>query len=365
MRSGAATSERAGGVWGGTATEVVDALILRAVATGASDVHLDPQEDAVRVRVRRDGVLEDVEPIALDAWTRVVGRLKALSGLLAYRSDVPQEGSVPPSSACGHECRVATFPVLRGERVALRFEVPEARLGTLADLGLSPAVEASLRAAWREAEGVVLLTGPSGSGKTTTLYAGVREVLAESPPRTVLTIEDPIERRIEGASQTPVNAAAGLTYARALRSLMRQDPDVILVGEIRDSETASIVFEAGLTGHLVAATLHAGTCAQVFVRLSEMGIEPFVLTTALRGVLAQRLVRRRGVDGAWAGRVPLAEWAPVDASVRRVVLARGDADAFEASRRAAGRPCLADDAERLVGAGVTTHEEIDRVLGTV
>ncbi len=338
---------------------VVERLLADARARGASDLHLDPTEDGVEVTVRRDGVLERVETLAADLGPRVVGRLKALAELLAYRTDVPQEGRIAGSGA---EARVATFPTLLGERVAIRFDAQEGEPAGLSALELPPDTLASLARAIREPDGVLLLTGPAGSGKTTTLYSCLREMAAETPRRSLFTLEDPVERRVRGVTQTQVNAAAGLTFARALRSLLRQDPDVILVGEIRDRETAAIALEAGLTGHLVLATVHAGTAPQVFARLLEMGVEPFVATTAVRGVRAQRLLRRRE-EGGYRGRAVAAEWLPMTPELRRTVLARGDGEALEGAARASGSRSLRDAATALVQQGVTDAKEVERVLG--
>jgi len=347
------------------AVTAVRDLLRSAAARGASDVHLEPSEGGIRVVIRQDGVLVPVELLPVELGPRIVGRLKALADLLAYRTDVPQEGRIPADrSGAGVECRVATFPTLLGERVAIRLDVPEAGPGRIADLGLPPGVEGSLIRALERPEGVILLTGPSGSGKTTTLYAGLRHVVEQPLGRSVLTIEDPIERRIEGVSQTQIQPAQGFTYAKALRSLLRQDPDVILVGEIRDAETAQITLEAGLTGHLVATTIHAGTGPQVFTRLLEMGVEPFVLTSAVRGVLAQRLLRRSDGEGGYEGRVLVAEWLPMGTHLRRAILDRSDTDAVADAARTDGGQGLQDAAARLVESGQTTAEEVQRVLGS-
>lgn len=348
------------------AVAAVERLLRRACALGASDLHLDPIEDGLRVTARRDGVLEPVETLPVELAPRIVGRLKALADLLAYRSDVPQEGRIPAArSGTGVELRVATFPTLLGERVALRFDAPAGSPASVAELGLAPEVEASLTDALAQPQGVILLTGPSGSGKTTTLYACVRHIAAQSTPRTMFSIEDPIERRISDLVQTSVNEPAGLSYAHALRSLLRQDPDVLLLGEIRDPETASMALEAGLTGHLVASTIHAGTGPEVFTRLLQMGIEPFVLTTAVRGVLALRLVRRIDADDeGYSGRVLVAEWTPMTDGLRTAIVEHGDAPSIAAAAQAAGARDLWAEAERLVALGLTTREEVERVLGT-
>ncbi len=346
------------------AVRIVDRLLRLAVERRASDLHLDPGPDGVAVHLRRDGVLEPVETLAPETASHLVGRLKALAGLLAYRTDVPQEGRIPAEeSAAGVEVRVATFPTLDGERVALRFDTPDGAPATLAELGLPPGVEEALLKAVTRPEGLVLLTGPSGSGKTTTLYTVLRHLAAEKPRRSIVTVEDPVERRVEGVVQTEVNRSAGLDFARALRSLLRQDPDVILVGEIRDRETAAIALEAGLTGHLVASTIHAGTGVQVFARLLDLGADPFAITSTVQGVLAQRLLRRRRGD-TYEGRVLVAEWVPLSPAIRRAILAGGDGEALARAAREDGLRDLRAAAAALVREGVTTDEEVNRVLGT-
>jgi len=357
------------------AVTAVESLLRAATERGASDVHLDPDEGAMRVRLRLDGVLVDADPLPSSIAAHVIGRLKALSGLLAYRTDVPQEGRIPADrSPTGAEVRVATYPTLLGERAALRLDVTDSIAPELTDLGLPEAALAGLQASVARPDGVVLLTGPSGSGKTTTLYAALRHLTRTDPGRSLMTLEDPIERRLPGVVQTEVSEAAGLDFARALRSLLRHDPDVLLVGEIRDRETAHIALEAGLTGHLVASTVHAGTASGVFARLLQMGVEPFVLTTAVSGVLAQRLLRRscakceaRGCDECrgtgYTGRVIVAEWVELAPALREGILARADgADLAEAARDA-GYDDLRSAATRLVAAGSTTTEEVNRVLG--
>jgi len=339
---------------------------MRAQSLGVSDLHLDPTEDGLAVTMRRDGVLAPVEVLPAVLAARVVGRLKALADLLAYRSDVPQEGRIPADrSGIDREVRVATYPTLLGERVALRFDAAAERPETLVALGLPAAVTEQLARCLARPEGVILLTGPSGSGKTTTLYACLRHLLAQDPPRSLVTVEDPVERRVSGVIQTETNAAAQLTFARALRSLLRQDPDVLLVGEIRDRETAAIALEAGLTGHLVLSTVHAGTAPQVFARLLELGVEPFVATTAVKGVLAQRLLRRRSETDptGYASRVPVAAWVSMGPALRRAVLDRADGEELARAARAAGWRSLREEAVALVERDVTTCEEVDRVLG--
>jgi general secretion pathway protein E len=361
------------------AVTLVDRLLKNADELGVSDLHLDPFEDGVRVRVRRDGVLDELETLPSAVRDHLVGRFKALADLLVYRSDVPQEGRIPGlRSGIGSDLRVATYPTVFGERVAVRFDAKEAGPRRLADLGFEETVRASLEDAIAQPDGVVLVTGPSGSGKTTTLYACLRQLVQGSRQRSIVSVEDPIERRVAGVTQTEVDPVAGLDFARALRSLLRQDPEVLLIGEIRDRETAKIGLEAGLTGHLVLSTVHAGTAPLVFARLLEMGVEPFVLTTAVRGVLAQRLVRKictqpgcqdyaarcpRCRGTGYHGRIPLAEWVPMTPELRKIVLARGDGEDLTHAAAEAGSRSLRDAAEAAIANRDTTEEEVSRVLG--
>jgi type II secretory ATPase GspE/PulE/Tfp pilus assembly ATPase PilB-like protein len=361
------------------AVGLVEELLDRAVSCDASDVHLDPTPGGLQVRMRTDGVLHRQKPLPSEYTAQIIGRLKALADLLAYRTDVPQEGRIAADrTAAGLELRIATYPTPYGERVALRLDTAEGSSRLLEELGLSQPIEQDLRTALAQPDGVLLLTGPSGSGKTTTLYSCLGEIVQQGISRSIVTIEDPIERRIEGVTQTAINPIAGLDFSRALRSLLRQDPDVLLIGEIRDRETAAIALEAGLTGHLVASTVHAGTATMVFARLLEMGVEPFTLTSVVRGVLAQRLLRRRcpkadrthhGNDcslcfgSGFSGRSLIAEWLPLSGSLREVVLARGDATDLQAAATQSGYRSLREEALAQVESGVTVLEEVNRVLG--
>ncbi|MCA8971930.1 MAG: Flp pilus assembly complex ATPase component TadA [Planctomycetes bacterium] len=285
-------------------------LVEIATQMGASDLHLDPIPGGHRIRLRipggghARGTLLDVGTLKGPS-DRVVGRLKSIAQLLVYRQDLPQEGCIPRGALEGlhvPEIRVSTYPAQDGERVALRFGTAEPL--ALCDLGFGDAVMAEITRVLDDARGVVLVTGPSGSGKTTTLYACLDRLANAGVSRSILTIEDPIERRIEGLVQTSLCEAIGLDGSAALRSLMRQDPEVLMVGEVRDASTAALVLEAGLTGHLVLSTLHAGGPEQVLARLFCFGLEPFAIGHALRGILSQRLVHHEGgscIEGTWLG----------------------------------------------------------------
>ncbi|MEZ5965368.1 MAG: GspE/PulE family protein [Planctomycetota bacterium] len=361
--------------------EIVDSLLRYASEMGASDVHIDPSEDGVEVRVRYDGTLMPVTVLPSELSSTLVGRFKALADLMAYKKDIPQEGSIHAlESGLPATVRVSTYPTMFGERVALRFDTAQGRHRSLDALGLGPAVRTALTRAFDQPQGVILMCGPSGSGKTTTLYSCLQHVVNQPVMRTVFTIEDPIERRVRGATQTQINPNSGLTFARALRSMLRQDPDVILVGEIRDIDTARVVMEAGLTGHLVASTVHAGSSVQVFPRLLEMGVEPFVLTTALCGVSSQRLLRRKCTEPdcgkphviclrckgqGYSGNVVVSEWLPMTAGLRDAILCHGDRQLLTEVAKAEGLVTMLDEARQMVANGITTDEEVERVLGSL
>jgi type II secretory ATPase GspE/PulE/Tfp pilus assembly ATPase PilB-like protein len=337
-------------------------LLQDAAAAGVSDVHLNPTPDGLEVLYRRDGMLERQGVLDASRAPRMIGKVKVLAGLLTYRHDVPQDGQIPAADAGGRsDVRVSLFPTVHGEKAVLRFFLHDPDQFDFDKLGYAPAVGSALRAAARRPDGVILLTGPSGSGKTTTIYSLIREIAR--PPtglgRNVVTIEDPVEHAIPGITQTQVNPSAGLTFAAALRSLLRQDPQVILVGEIRDRETAHVAMEAGLTGHLVISTIHSGSAAGVAVRLLEMGVEPHVMTASLSCILAQRLARRRGRPG----RQVVAELLQMDDELRRAIAGNPTRSHLEAAAVSRGMIPLRDDAARLVAQDKIDAEEVARILG--
>jgi type II secretory ATPase GspE/PulE/Tfp pilus assembly ATPase PilB-like protein len=356
------------------ACRLVETVLGDAVRRGASDVHLEPTHAALEVRYRLDGVLHTVAALDRELAPNVVARLKVLAELLTYRVDVPQEGSIREAAGGqGVEMRVSTFPTIHGEKVVVRLFDPTGRLLDLDDLGLAPDLLAALKALLGERTGAILLTGPSGSGKTTTIYACLRQ-LARAGGRHIVTIEDPVEQVLEGVSQAQARPGTEFDFARGLRSLVRQDPEVIMIGEVRDPETAGIAVEAALTGHLVFSTLHAGSACGVVGRLLDMGVEPYLLTSGLRAILNQRLVRRRcpacagaccdGCAGTgYCGRILLAELLTLDAPLRQAILARSDTAALEAAADRPGRRTLRGAAARAVADGLTTPGEIERVLG--
>jgi type II secretory ATPase GspE/PulE/Tfp pilus assembly ATPase PilB-like protein len=320
-------------------------------------------------------VLHTVGTVRRELVPNLIARLKVLAELLTYRVDVPQEGGIrPENNRHGADMRVSTFPTVHGEKAAVRIFSSTGRPLEIEELGLPADIRDGLIALMHWKDGVVFLTGPSGSGKTTTLYACLRHLVRTRPGVHVVTIEDPVEQVIEGVSQSQVRPGTEFDFARGLRSVLRQDPDVIMIGEVRDRLTAECAIEAGLTGHQVLTTLHAGSACGVISRLTDMGIEPFLLTSGLKAVVNQRLVRRlcprcsgTGCDhctgAGYRGRVLLAELLTVEDPLREAILARSDVATLEASAARPGRRTLWDSAAQAVEEGRTTWPEIERVLG--
>jgi type IV pilus assembly protein PilB len=271
--------------------KLVHSVLAQAVSEGASDVHFETEEDEMRVRFRVDGVLQEAARFPRRMVAGVVSRIKIMSELDIAEKRVPQDGRVG-LSIDGHEIdlRVVTLPTQRGEGATIRILDKAQALRSLDELGMDGSGRASFEASFRRPHGAVLVTGPTGSGKSTSLYAALKEL--NSVEQNVITIEDPVEYRIDGINQINVNPKAGLTFANGLRSILRSDPDIIMVGEIRDAETARIAIEAALTGHMVLSTLHTNNAPGAIVRLSKMGIESFLTASALESVVAQRLARK-------------------------------------------------------------------------
>jgi type II secretory ATPase GspE/PulE/Tfp pilus assembly ATPase PilB-like protein len=333
--------------------EIVERLITQAEDANASDIHLQTNGNSGFVSFRLDGVLSAASELPADTAERVAGRIKFLARLKTYQDSLPQDGRIAREDvAARNDIRVATYPTVNGEKIVLRLF---SNTGTLAlsELVFPDAARRELEAFLRQTAGLLLLTGPAGSGKTTTIYACLRH-LAAAGGRHIITVEDPVEQVIPGIMQTEINEARGLTFAKAARHLLRQDPQVLVLGEIRDDETADLAVRAALTGHLVISTLHAGSCAGVFERLLVMCPDQHAVMSVVEMVVNQRLVRRfcSGCAGkgcaaclqtGYKGCVPLVEWV------------RGKERTTETSLEDAGRD--------LVAAGVTNNAEIRRVLG--
>jgi type II secretory ATPase GspE/PulE/Tfp pilus assembly ATPase PilB-like protein len=375
------------------ATEVVDRVLAEAQKLGASDVHFQPHSDGLELRFRIDGVLQAIAHLPQKGSSNIVARLKVLADLLTYRTDVPQEGRIR-SAAGAAEMRVSTFPTLFGEKAVVRMFAEPGRFLRLDDLGLPESVKGELALALEETSGAIVLSGPAGSGKTTTIYACLRELAARTDgQRSLVTLEDPIESVVPGVAQSQVNPAAGLTLESGLKSLLRQDPEVIAIGEVRDKITAEIALQAALTGHLIMTTVHAGSACEVIGRLLDMGIEPYVVRSGLRAIVAQRLVRKlcdcaepssraehllgfpvqsarvpRGCDSCrqtgYAGRTVLAEMLLPDTDeVARAILDRVDVRRLETVARVNGMIDRWSRAIAAVEAGLTSPAEVRRTLG--
>ena len=272
---------------------LVNSILFQAAEDGASDIHFEPQEDALVVRFRIDGVLQEMQRIPKRLMPGVTTRLKVLAKLDIAERRKPQDGRISLNAAAAGrmlDVRVATLPTVEGESLVMRLLDKSKRPPTLEELGLSPAMQATLSEIVKRPTGALLVTGPTGSGKSTTLFAALTQI--SRPEINIITVEDPVEYRLQGINQVQINVRAGLTFAAALRSILRSDPDVVMVGEIRDGETAKISIEAALTGHLVLSTLHTNDAPSALTRLNEMGVEPFLTGAAVTGVLAQRLARK-------------------------------------------------------------------------
>ncbi|HVM16852.1 MAG TPA: ATPase, T2SS/T4P/T4SS family [Gaiellaceae bacterium] len=272
---------------------LVNSVIFQAAEDGASDIHFEPQEDALVVRFRVDGVLQEVQRIPKRMLPGVVTRLKVLAKLDIAERRKPQDGRISLNAAAAGrllDVRVATLPTVDGEKIVMRLLDKSKKPPTLEELGLSDEMRAQLAAIVDRPTGALLVTGPTGSGKSTTLFASLNKI--NRPEINIITVEDPVEYRLPGVNQVQINQRAGLTFAAALRSILRSDPDVVMVGEIRDGETAKMAIEAALTGHFVFSTLHTNDAPGALTRLNEMGVEPFLTGAAVTGVLAQRLARK-------------------------------------------------------------------------
>ena len=349
-----------------SAPEILENLVHRAERVGASDIHLHLREGSAEVAFRLDGVMAAAGELPTATAERVVGRIKFLARLKTYQESLPQDGRIDKASLSARsDIRVSTYPTVSGEKVVLRL-FNRAEVRALEQLEFPLDVRLELERFLRQTSGLLLLTGPAGSGKTTTIYACLGH-LAATGGRHIITVEDPAEQIVPGIMQTEVNEAIGLDFAKAARHLLRQDPQVLVIGEIRDEETANIAVRAALTGHQVISTLHAGSCRGVFERLLALCRDSSAVASAVELVLNQRLLRRvcaacsgKGcpecLETRYRGRLPLVETLRLSDSLRPHVLNR-DWEALTAL------PSLADKAREMVQAGLTDEEELRRVLG--
>lgn len=371
---------------------LINAVLTEAVKENASDIHIEPYENRLMVRFRVDGVLREVLQTRRAVAPLVVSRIKVMSKLDIAEKRLPQDGRISLKIAGrAVDVRVSTMPSGHGERVVLRLLDKQAGRLDLAHLGMPEGTLVTMDELIHKPHGIILVTGPTGSGKTTTLYAALETINDNS--RNIMTVEDPIEYYIDGIGQTQVNTKVEMTFARGLRAILRQDPDVVMVGEIRDLETAEIAVQASLTGHLVLSTLHTNSAVGAVTRLRDMGVEPFLLSSSLIGVLAQRLVRvlddetkvpyeardyearalnlepdnaarlyRAGEDAGtgFKGRTGIYELVPVDDAMRTMIHDGASEQQLERHARTLS-PSIRDDGRTKVLAGTTTLEEVLRV----
>jgi general secretion pathway protein E/type IV pilus assembly protein PilB len=373
----------------------VNQVLKDAIELRASDIHLEPFEDEFRIRYRIDGDLQEIPvPAQLKRFQpAIVSRVKILSHLNIAEKRLPQDGRIKIRlDDADVDIRVSVIPMLHGEAVVMRLLRQNSTLRGLGEIGMNTREYEHFKHVLTLPHGIVLVTGPTGSGKTSTLYTALNEI--NDAIRKIITVEDPVEYQLKGVNQIQVNEKSGLTFARGLRSILRHDPDVVLIGEIRDTETAQIAVQASLTGHLVFSTLHTNDAPGALTRLVDMGVEPYLVASSLEAVLAQRLVRvlcphckqadnsgtaqafkaKLGIPAAstiyksvgcrecrntgFYGRHAIFEWMDTDENIRRLILENASTDLISAAARKAGMRTLAEDGWRLVAAGVTTVDEV-------
>ncbi|MBL7151284.1 MAG: type II secretion system ATPase GspE [Candidatus Omnitrophica bacterium] len=374
--------------------KLVNIMITEAVKERASDIHIEPEQEALRARYRVDGVLYERHTFPKKIQDAIVSRIKILAAMDIAENRKPQDGKIRLKVENKDlDIRVSTFPTVHGENVVMRLLHKSSILLSLEDLGFSKDNLDAFEKLIRQPNGIILVTGPTGSGKTTTLYAALTTV--SSMEKNIITIEDPVEYELPLIRQTPVNPKADMTFANGLRSILRQDPDVIMVGEIRDKETAEIAIQASMTGHLVLSTLHTNDAPSSLTRLIDMGIEPFLISSSVSGILAQRLVRQicpkckekytpagnilkdsgasaeqefyrgKGCDNCkktgFMGRIGIFEFLPVNEEIKKMVNERNSADQIRKKAIEMGMKTLREDGLEKVKSGLTTLEEVVRV----
>jgi len=358
---------------------MVARLLRESLDAGASDLHLEPVPGGMRVRSRVDGVFREGERIPGELAEGLANRIKVMAGLAVHRNDIPQEGRIlfdTDSGGRSRELRVSVMPVVHGEKVVVRFFEADGRLRPLDDLGFDEGVAGGLRSILGARDGLYLVSGPSGSGKTTTIYALLGALVERRGERlNVASLEDPVERLIAGVNQTQVRPDRGLDYAAGVRALLRQDPEVIAVSEIRDRETAEAVLTASFTGHLVISSLHCARAAEAVRRLADFGLSLPLIASSLRGVLAQRLVRvacraclGSGCEACgrtgFRGRTAFGEYLPCgEGAVRAAIVETSDPRRIGAAGKEAGMREIGEAGRKLVDDGITTGEELDATLG--
>jgi type II secretory ATPase GspE/PulE/Tfp pilus assembly ATPase PilB-like protein len=387
---------------------IIDYTIFQAKAAGASDIHLDPSRSGFTVRFRIDGMMRDIAHIPSKLTGLISNRLKVLSNLVVYQGYLPQDGRLETDKTDedktlehqGMDFRIAFMPTLHGERIVIRILGGEGEALDFGELGMGETQQQTMNQLLLDPQGMIVLTGPTGSGKTTTIYTALRSIQDQArSARSISTLEDPIEYEIPGVNQSQVDEKKGFTFDKGLRSVLRQDPDVIMVGEIRDSETAKIAIQAGMTGHLIISTVHANSSASTFSRLLEMGVAPHSLNSTITAVIAQRLVRRvcpscrserpitdseitelktdrlapdtlvfegsgcGGCGGSgYKGRHALFELLPVTEDIRALIADGAPADTVYSKAIEEGMTSLYASGLRAIEKGMTTVSEIIRVV---
>jgi type II secretory ATPase GspE/PulE/Tfp pilus assembly ATPase PilB-like protein len=347
------------------ARPLVENLLDRALVGRASDVHIEPVAEGYELKFRIDGLLQRDETLSRQVGEALVNCLMVMGRLLTYRRDIPQEGRMPVGTAHHGtvELRLSVIPTLHGLRAVVR--MPAELLGphSLADLSLPEHALNFLYSFASAEQGLLAITGPAGSGKTTTVYALLQYIQTHAPGTSIISLEDPIERGLAGVTQIEITPFGEFGYARALKSILRQDPQVLALGEIRDAQTASLAVEAALTGHRLICTMHAGSPAAAISRWMEMGIERYQITASVHGILNQRLLRRKTGE-KYHGRVPVAQCAWMDSALRGAIAAEGDMDMInEVINGQSGFRSLADLGQELIANGSTDAAEVQRVLG--
>ncbi len=379
--------------------KLVNSLLTQAVINGASDIHVEPREKDLRIRYRIDGALMDINKFNKRVHAPVISRLKIMANLDIAEKRLPQDGRIPMVIDNKYiDFRVSTLPSIFGEKVVLRVLDKSRGLFRLEELGMLPEILRNFRKLLKHPYGMILVTGPTGSGKTTTLYSVLNEI--NFPAKNIITLEDPVEYTLEGINQVQLNVKAGLTFASGLRSILRQDPDIIMVGEIRDTETAKIAVRSAMTGHLILSTLHTNTASSTLTRLVDMGIEPFMVSSSVVGISAQRLVRRLcpeckkpyepsesllrqlGIpphdseknfffkpvgcpfcnNTGYRGRLAVNEVLFMSPRIRDLVNRNAPADKIESAAVKEGMITLREDGLRKMALGLTSLEEVMQVI---
>jgi len=351
--------------------KLVDLIIIQAVRSGASDIHVEPDEKLLRIRYRIDGILHESSTLPKNIQPAVISRIKIMSDLNIAVKRVPQDGRFQANIEDNKiDFRVSTLPTIYGENVVMRILDSKSALVGLENIGFNKVNFESFQNVIKKPHGIILVTGPTGSGKTTTLYSALSTV--NSIEKNVITLEDPVEYKMKLIRQSQINPKAGHTFANGLRSILRQDPDIIMVGEIRDFETAEISIQAALTGHLVFSTLHTNDAPGALTRLTDMGVEPFLISSSINAILAQRLVRKIcqsckgsgcGIcnNAGFKGRIGIFEFMTMTEKIRQLVIERASSSVIKKVAREEGMKTLREDGMEKVLGGITTKEEVLRV----